>query len=434
MSSDLTLLPVGGAPAAGLTDALTSAAGYALSEKADATRRATLADIRRFSTWRQAVGAIALPATLATVAAYLAALADSGLKVSTISRRAAAIAYAHKFAGFEPPINESVKAVVRGVRRKLGTAQKGKAPATAAIVAKLVKRIPDTLAGKRDKALILIGFAAALRRSELVALTVADVERAPDGIVLHISRSKTDQEGQGAQIAVPTGRKLKPVEALDAWLNAAPITQGPVFRRVMKGGLVSGEALDSQSVALIVKRWRRAARVDPTLFSGHSLRAGFVTSALADGADLFKVMDVTRHREVKTLKAYDRRALEDDDVFFPEEVGSIDIQHWHCFPSGQRRTDRPTGRPDRSRLMIFALGPASAAVSRSWLARTASPSVSRSANSSAIASTVRSPPGLYQSAIPLRAPAITKAASLGLQGLMDPSSTPRSICRRNARS
>ncbi len=212
------------------------------------------------------MGAIALPATPATVAAYLAALADSGLKVSTISRRAAAIAYAHKPAGFEPPINESVRAVMRGVRRKLGTAQKGKAPATAEIVAKLVKRIPDTLVGKRDKALILIGFAAALRRSELVALTLADVERAPDGIVLHISRSKTDQEGQGAQIAVPTGRKLKPVEALDAWLNAAPITQGPIFRRVIKGGLVSSEALDPQSVALIVKRWCRAARVDPTLF------------------------------------------------------------------------------------------------------------------------------------------------------------------------
>ena len=157
MTSDLTLRQVGSAPAAGLTDALTSAAGYALSEMADATRRATLADIRRFTTWRQAVGAIALPATPATVAAYLAALADSGLKVSTISRRAAAIAYAHKLASFEPPINESVKAVMRGVRRKLGTAQKGKAPATAAIVAKLVKRVPDTLASERDKALILIG-------------------------------------------------------------------------------------------------------------------------------------------------------------------------------------------------------------------------------------------------------------------------------------
>jgi hypothetical protein len=115
---------------------------------------------RRFSTWCEAVGAIALPATPATVAAYLAALADLRLEVSTIPRRSAAIAYAHKLAGFEPPSNETVKAVLRGVRRELGTAQKGKAPATAAVVAKLVQRIPDDLSGKRDKALILIGFAA----------------------------------------------------------------------------------------------------------------------------------------------------------------------------------------------------------------------------------------------------------------------------------
>ena len=211
------------------------------------------------------MGAIALPATPATVAAYLAALADLRLKVSTISRRAAAITYAHKLASFEPPINESVKAVMRGIRRKLGTAQKGKAPATAAVVAaavvaKLVKHIPDDLSGKRDKALILIGFAAALRRSEFVALTLPDVERAPDGIVLHIRQSKTDQDGQDDQIAVPNGRKLRPVEALDAWLEAAAITHGPIFRRVMKGGRL-GNRLTTQSVALIVKRWAKAARV-----------------------------------------------------------------------------------------------------------------------------------------------------------------------------
>ena len=97
---------------------------------------------------------------------------------------------------------------MRGIRRKLGTAQKGKAPATAAIVAKLIKRIPDDLSGKRDKALILIGFAAALRRSELVALSIGDVERSDSGVFLHIRRSKTDQEGAGALIAVPDGKKL----------------------------------------------------------------------------------------------------------------------------------------------------------------------------------------------------------------------------------
>ena len=116
---------------------------------------------------------------------------------------------------------------MRGVRRKLGTAQKGKAPATAAIVAKLVKRIPDTLSGKRDKALILIGFAAALRRSELVALALADIERAPGGSPPHISRSKTDHEGP--------------------WLNAAAIT------RVIKGGLADAKRLFAAALAFALR-------------------------------------------------------------------------------------------------------------------------------------------------------------------------------------
>jgi len=305
--SDLAPLAVGSAPAAGLTDALSSAAGYALNEKADATRRAYRSDLRHFAAWCETVRAAALPAQPATVAGYLASMADSGLKASSIMRRAAAIAYAHKLGGFEPPINESVKAIMRGIRRKLGTARKGKAPATAAIVAKLTRKLPDTLAGKRDRALILIGFAAALRRSELVALNVGDVERNDSGVFLHIRRSKTDQEGAGALIAVPDGKKLKPVEALDAWLTAAGIRDGALFRSIDRGGGL-GERLTGQSVALIVKRWAKAARVDPTLFSGHSLRSGFVTSALEDGADVFKVMDVTRHRAVATLREYDRRA------------------------------------------------------------------------------------------------------------------------------
>jgi site-specific recombinase XerD len=168
-------------------------------------------------------------------------------------------------------------------------------------------------AGQRDRALILLGFAAALRRSELVALDVADLERAPDGIVLHIRRSKTDQDGAGQEIAVPRGSKLKPCEALDAWLAAARITSGPVFRPVNKGGAVSAERLTDRSVAEIVKRYAEAAGLDATLFSGHSLRAGFVTSALAAGADVLKVMHVTRHTQVTTLQKYDRRARAFDD-------------------------------------------------------------------------------------------------------------------------
>jgi integrase len=172
----------------------------------------------------------------------------------------------------------------------------------------MVRRIPDTLQGNRDKALLLLGFAVALRRSDLVALEVADLERMPEGILVHIRRSKTDQEGEGHKVAVPRGSQLKPVEALEDWLRSARVETGPVFRTVKKGGMTTEYRLSEGSVASIAKRYAEAAGLDPKTFSGHSLRAGFVTSALEAGADFLKVMDVSRHREVKTLKAYDRRA------------------------------------------------------------------------------------------------------------------------------
>lgn len=305
-------LPVPVAPAdvsPTLTDALRSASEYAQSEKADATRRAYLSDFRDFFAWCEQVQAEPLPASIETTAAYLAQLADKGLKASTINRRAAAIGYVHRAKGLEPPTNaEPVKAVLRGIRRRIGAAVNRKDPATASAIARMVRRIPDNLQGKRDRALLLLGFAAALRRSELVALQVSDLERMPEGIIVHIRRSKTDQEGEGHQVAVPRGSKLKPVEALEDWLRSAHIEAGPVFRPVKKGRGVSNSALGEGSVASIVKHRAKAAGLAPETFSGHSLRAGFVTSALEAGADLLKVMDVTRHREVKTLKAYDRRA------------------------------------------------------------------------------------------------------------------------------
>lgn len=298
-----------------LTDVPTPAAEYAAAEKAPATRLAYRSDWGNFVAWCASVGAETLPALPGAVASYLAYLADSGLKSSTISRRLAAIAYAHQLSGCGSPTSaEAVHAVLRGIRRTLGTAPDRKTAATAQLIARLTDpnsyeiKQSNRLAELRDRALILLGFAAALRRSELVALTVADLERAADGLVLHIRRSKTDQEGAGDTIAVPHGAALRPVEALDAWLDAAVILEGPLFRPIAKGGRIGARALSASAVAVIVKRRAEAAGLDPTLFAGHSLRAGFVTSALEHGADILRVMDVTRHKRVETLRVYDRRA------------------------------------------------------------------------------------------------------------------------------
>lgn len=169
---------------------------------------------------------------------------------------------------------------------------------------------PPTVAGMRDAALVLIGFGAALRRSELVALDVADVTVSREGLKVLVRRSKTDQEAAGIEIAIARGRGAEtcPVAAFQAWVADAGITAGPVFRRVRKNGLVGGERLTDKSVADTVKRLAEAAGLDAARFSGHSLRAGLATSAALAGAGLTSIMKQTRHKSVDVAKTYIRDA------------------------------------------------------------------------------------------------------------------------------
>ena len=314
-SADRAALPAraGGAsvPAvANLVPMPGSVQAYALAEKADATRRAYRSDFAKFAAWCRTERSVeALGASPDTVATYLAAQASAGVKPSTLDRCLAAIGYAHRLAGLPSPAeHEAVRAVMRGIRRTTGVALAQKAPATAERMKAMLQAIPaDTLLGKRDRALLLLGFAGAFRRSELVALKVADLAFEPDGVRVLIRRSKADQEGHGQEIAIPRGTKLRPVAALQAWLAAASITAGPVFRSVNRHGKVGG-ALTAQVVATAVKRHAEAAGLDPDAFAGHSLRSGFLTSAADAGADVLRMMEVSRHRRVETVQGYVRRA------------------------------------------------------------------------------------------------------------------------------
>ena len=283
---------------------------FALSEKSPATRRAYASDFALFATWcRGGRGVEPLGVSPDLVGAYLAGQTLAGVKPSTLTRRLAAIGYAHKLAGLPSPTgHEAVRAVLRGIRRTVGAATAPKAPATADRIADMLAAVPtDTLRGKRDRALLLLGFAGAFRRSELVALEVADLTFQVDGMLVLIRRSKADQEGQGQTIAIPRGSHLRPVAALQDWLHAAEITAGPVFRRVDRHGKARGP-LTGQSVALIVKQRAKTAGLDPEMLSAHSLRSGFLTSAAEAGADVLKMMEVSRHRRVDTLQGYVRRA------------------------------------------------------------------------------------------------------------------------------
>jgi site-specific recombinase XerD len=307
---DLIVLDLAQTAVSVLTEAeIDATMAYAEAEKSVATRAAYASDWRDFSIWCLARGATALPAHVGIVAAYLSGLADSGRKSSTIGRRAAAIGYHHKMHGHEPPTNqEAVKAVLRGIRRTIGSAKQCKAPATADLMRQMLDCCDGSLRGKRDRALLALGFAGAFRRSELVALQVEDLVEVPDGLRVLIRRSKTDQEGAGQEVPILRGTKLRPVAAVQDWLAAAGITEGPLFREVKKGQRVQEAPLSDRSVAAIVKRRAGQAGLDPAGFAGHSLRSGFLTSGAEAGASVFKMMEVSRHRSLDTLRGYVRRA------------------------------------------------------------------------------------------------------------------------------
>jgi site-specific recombinase XerD len=295
-----------------------AARAFQMNEKAGATRRAYQSDFRVFADWCRARGVEPIPAAPAVVATFLAAQATVGVKAATLARRVAAIRYAHALKGMEPPTNaEGVKATMRGIRRSIGTKPARKSAATAERVALMARLTPATLGGLRDKALLLLGFSGAFRRSELVALEVSDLLETEDGYRVTIRRSKTDQEGAGQEVAILRGSRLRAVEAVQAWLAAAGITEGPVFRSVAKGGRVRAEALTAETVANVVKACALRAGFDPAAFAGHSLRAGFLTSAAEHGASIFKMMEVSRHKSVDVLKGYVRRA-----ELFKEHAGA----------------------------------------------------------------------------------------------------------------
>ena len=308
---------------AALEHELKSAERYAQSALAPATRRAYESDWLVFASWCAQRSATAIPAPAATVAAFLADEADRGFRPVTIARRAAAIAAAHRAQDHPNPCDSgAVAAVMSGIRRQVGTDQLRRAAPLELEPLQLVLAPIDTatLAGLRDRALLLLGFAAALRRSELVALDVEDLEfDTARGLKLTIRKSKTDQQQAGAQVAVPYARETDrcAVRALSQWLQAAKIHRGPVFRRMRRGDTVGAERLTDQSVALIIKSRARAAHLPAELLpklSGHSLRAGYATAAAAAGIEERKIANVTRHKNITVLRRYIRSATAFDDV------------------------------------------------------------------------------------------------------------------------
>lgn len=303
------------AAAALLAMDIDAAAEHAHNAKADNTRRAYKADWLHFVAWCDRRQINPLPATAEIIAAYAAHMADKeGYKLSTIRRRLATISQAHQYAGHESPLGKiAIRETMRGLAKKYRTAQEGKAALVTDDIKAIIQTIDTTtISGQRDAAILLVGFAGAFRRSELVALQRGDVDIKRDGMLITVKQSKTDQLGEGMIKAIPYGKDEKscPVRALKRWLKTAAIGDtdktAPLFMPVTAQQTITRRQLHDRTVARLVQKYAAAAGYDPRLYAGHSLRAGFVTAALEAGADLHQAMKQTGHTSERVARKYDR--------------------------------------------------------------------------------------------------------------------------------
>lgn len=294
--------------AARLEEIGSDASRYLEQSKADNTKRAYRADWADFIAWCEKYRRASLPASPDTVAYYLADRSQD-LKTSTLQRRLATIAEAHRTAGVESPTRAAqVKLVWAGIRREKGTAQAHKKPALTKHIRAMVEHLPEGVLGVRDRALILLGFAGAMRRSELVGIGVTDVALTDDGLVVMIRKSKTDQLGSGRKIGIPFGEHQEtcPVRAVLAWIDEAEIEDGPLFRAVNKHGHVSDARLSDRAVANVVQRSLRAAGKSARGYAAHSLRAGLITQAAMAGVSERAIQDQSGHKSLAVMRRYIR--------------------------------------------------------------------------------------------------------------------------------
>lgn len=274
---------------------------YVRASSSEATLRAYKADLEHFMAWGGSI-----PASADLVANYLSYYAGD-LSVATLSRRIAAISKIHAVKKLENPAkSELVRSTMRGIKRTHSTAPRQVSPLTKERLFTMIATCGDDHKGIRDRALLLVGFASALRRSELLALEYKHIEFVPEGLILTIERSKTDQQGEGRRIGIPYAKgEHCPVKSLRTYMDHEEVTDGPLLRSLSVDG-TGKDRLTGNGIAYIIKQRSKAAGFDPTLFSGHSLRAGFATSAAHAGAEAWTIMRQTGHRSETTVRRYIR--------------------------------------------------------------------------------------------------------------------------------
>lgn len=285
----------------------------ALSEN---TMLAYQSDLKHYYGWGGDV-----PSMPNMVAQYFVDHAEA-LSMATLSRRMVAIAKAHTMQGYASPTkSDVVQLTLKGIKRNHGKPQRQVSALLKEDIISMLNIMPDNVKGIRDHALLLIGFCGAFRRSELVALTINDIEFVTQGLVITLQRSKTDQSGQGRKIAIPYGRGLVcPVKSLQAWLDTLPKDDNPIiFRPIDKGGNIANTSLTPHAVAVIIKSYAKTIGLNPAKLSGHSLRSGLATSAAQNGVPSHKIRQQTGHKSDVMLSRY----IRDGGLFTDNAVGAI---------------------------------------------------------------------------------------------------------------
>jgi integrase len=292
--------------------ALARAADFARKASSPATLRAYKSDWTHYASWCARMGFVPVPAEPATVGAYLASLVDKA--PTTIRRRLAALGKMHRFNDLPwNPAHRDIQGPLQGLLRDKGQPVVKAAPLTLDLLRPLLATCDNSRRGRRDRALLLFGFAGALRRSELVSLQVEDVAEVAGGLRIRIRQGKTDPMGQGAEIGLPRGRHVEtcPVRAFQSWQAVARRKAGPLFRRISSGDRIGDAALHPDAVRRILERRIALAGLSLPGFerlSAHSLRGGFITEAYHKGVRDEDIMRHTRHRDLRTMRGYVTRA------------------------------------------------------------------------------------------------------------------------------
>lgn len=283
---------------------LEAAADFAKKSRSQRTIDAYAEDWRQFEAWCAERGYTALPATPETLIAWLGYIGKTKAKPSTIARKLAAISMQHRQAGLDSPRDvRAVREVLKGIRRDKGVRPKKAKPLMGADLHLVIAGMKgNDLHMIRNRALVLVGWICALRRSELVALVIENLEFLGKNARFLLGATKTDQEGQGEYVAVFAGKTADvcPVAALKLWLERSGITSGPIFRGIDHKQRLSNRGMHPENVCKIIKKYVGEK------FSPHSLRSGFATTAGAEKRSLPSIMQQTRHKSVQVAMGYIR--------------------------------------------------------------------------------------------------------------------------------